>query len=118
VNATRFIDWLVSSITFVATLESRDHPVGTDGDLEFQCLVSQRRAPSALPAPLQGFPGWWHHLDSTWLVSTPKEVRQVRSELGALLDSADRLLVVDVSGDAAAGQGFTENAWQWIEQHL
>lgn len=67
---------------------------------------------------LKKFPGWWHHLDSTWLVSTPNSATQVRDQLGALLDDKDRLLVVEISGDHAAWRGFDAEASQWIKEHL
>lgn len=68
---------------------------------------------------LKEFPGWWHHLDSTWIVKTDKTHVQVRDELKQhLLDSNDELLVVDITGDAAAWCGFSDRASTWLKSNL
>jgi hypothetical protein len=67
---------------------------------------------------LKRYPGYWHYLDSTWLVRTDLTHKQVRDQLKTLIDADDELLVVDVTGDAAAWTGFSEKAGQWIKDHL
>lgn len=61
---------------------------------------------------------WWHHLDSTWIVVANLTPVQVRDRLGRHLDAGDELLVMDVSGDAAAWKGFDERGSQWLRDNL
>jgi hypothetical protein len=81
-----------------------------------------------LNKPAQNYPGlieqlkefgtWWHHLDSTWLVKTVLTPVQLRDRLKSLIDANDELLVIDVSGRAAAWTGFNDKASAWIKEHL
>ena len=61
---------------------------------------------------------WWHHLDSTWLVRTNKTAAAVRDQLLQHIDTNDELLVIDVTGDAAAWYGFTAKAGSWLNDNL
>jgi hypothetical protein len=60
----------------------------------------------------------WHDLDSTWLIRTDETPTAVRDNLKRFLDSNDELLVIDVSGDAAAWTGFSASANAWIKAAL
>jgi hypothetical protein len=62
--------------------------------------------------------GWWHHLDSTWLVVSGETPVQLRDRLTQHIDSGDELLVIDVSGDPAAWAGLSERAGGWIKTNL
>jgi hypothetical protein len=64
-----------------------------------------------------GTTSWWHYLDSTWMVSTSLSVRQATERLLTKIDKSDRLLVLNVSNDENSGW-LTEDAWDWIKQHL
>lgn len=66
---------------------------------------------------IKGLGDWWHHLDSTWLVDTSLTVDQVAERIVKVIDSSDRLLVVNISGDSYQGY-LTEDAWQWIRKHI
>lgn len=71
---------------------------------------------SALYDELKASPGWWHNLDSTWLVSTQESADQLCDRLLRHLDQNDRLLVIKV---VKPFQGFlTEKAWEWIRVHV
>ena len=72
----------------------------------------QKYAP--LIESIKSLGAWWHHLDSTWLVKTSLTAAEVRDRLGALIDSGDELLVVDVSSDARAWKGFNASANAWL----
>ena len=61
---------------------------------------------------------WWHYLDSTWLVRTEETHTTARNKLKQHLDNNDELLVVDVTGDAAAWAGFSESAGKWLKDNL
>jgi hypothetical protein len=61
---------------------------------------------------------WWHYLDSTWLVVTNNTHKEARDKLKAHIDKNDELLIIDVTGDAAAWTGFASSAEKWIHDHL
>jgi hypothetical protein len=61
---------------------------------------------------------WWHCLDSTWIIKTHLACVQVRDTLRLLLDANDELLVIDVTGDAAAWVGFDTNCSNWLSNKL
>ncbi|KOU17823.1 MULTISPECIES: hypothetical protein [Streptomyces] len=62
--------------------------------------------------------GYWHHLDSTWLVRTEKTCTQVRDTLLPHMDHGDELLVMDVSGANWAASGFSQSGNDWLHKHL
>jgi hypothetical protein len=67
---------------------------------------------------LKSYALWWHHLDSTWLIRTNDTVSDVRDRLGALIDSSDELLVMDVTGTTWASKGLSEKANDWLHSYL
>ena len=71
-----------------------------------------------LIAALKAEATWWHHLDSTWLVKTTKTPVELRDTLKHYLDSDDELLVIDVTGDAAAWTGFNDSGSKWLKDHI
>lgn len=71
---------------------------------------------TALHEELKKSPGWWHELDSTWLVSTTETAQQLSDRLVKHIDQNDRLLVIKV---VRAYQGWlSESAWKWINEHV
>lgn len=62
--------------------------------------------------------GWWHHLDSTWVIRTENTPTQVCDAFKPHLDSNDELLVIDVTGDAAAWVGFPRSGSDWLQDKL
>lgn len=61
--------------------------------------------------------GWWHHLDSTWIVKTNLSAVQIRDMLKAHIDSGDELLVVRLTSEGAWA-GFNERGSTWLKKHL
>ncbi|GAA1004093.1 hypothetical protein GCM10009551_079830 [Nocardiopsis tropica] len=61
---------------------------------------------------------WWHHLDSLWIVKTDSTAKTVRDALAPLIDSGDELLVIDVSNNSAAWNGFNQKGSDWLKTHL
>lgn len=61
----------------------------------------------------------WHHLDSTWLVKSDITAKEMRDAIKPyLIDDNDELLVVDVTGDAAAWAGFDAAGSKWLKDNL
>lgn len=61
--------------------------------------------------------GYWHHLDSTWIVRTALTAEQVRDALRLHIDPTDELLVITASAPAA-WSGFNESGSAWLRKHL
>jgi hypothetical protein len=70
--------------------------------------------PSLIDAIKSGFPTYWHHLDSTWLVKTNLSCVEVRDFLTPYVDSNDEILVVTLGGEAA-WRGFNAAAVEWLK---
>ena len=71
-----------------------------------------------LIARLEGFGTWWHHLDSTWIIKSDLTHIQIRDELQKHIDANDKLLVVNITGDAAAWRGFNEKGAKWLKENI
>ncbi|MGV0816765.1 hypothetical protein [Martelella sp. AMO21009] len=61
--------------------------------------------------------GYWHHLDSTWLINTNLNAGQIRDYLKPHLDSDDELLVIGVSGNWAT-KGISASGNDWLRNSL
>jgi hypothetical protein len=61
--------------------------------------------------------GWWHHLDSTWLIKSSSTAKAIRDDLWAHMDNNDELLVAVISAPAA-WEGFDESGSKWLRDNL
>lgn len=61
---------------------------------------------------------WWHCLDSTWIIKTTLNAASVRDSLLKHIDSNDEILVVDITGMAAAWAGFNTDCGSWLKNNL
>lgn len=66
----------------------------------------------------EDYDNWWHHLDSTWIIKTSFSAEEVRNQLWQHMDANDEMLVVDITGDAAAWQGFNDRGSSWLRDNL
>ena len=65
---------------------------------------------------LQTSPGWWHYLESTWLIATSESANELYNHLRKYLDRDDSILVIQAGIDR---QGWLpKKAWEWIDQNL
>ncbi len=64
---------------------------------------------------IKSYGTWWHHLDSTWIIKSPKTATEVRNHLGKYIDSNDELLIVKFG--SWAGKGFEKRAYEWIHNN-
>lgn len=71
---------------------------------------------NALYEELKKSPGYWHHLDSTWLISTSESANTLSERLRKHLDNNDNILVIRVTRPYAGW--LPEDAWEWIDQHI
>ena len=57
---------------------------------------------------------WWHHLESTWLISTDLGPEKWHERLIRHMDENDHLLVIEVCDNY---QGWLpKKAWEWLNR--
>ena len=67
---------------------------------------------SALHNEIKKADTWWHHLDSTWIISTSESPEQWADKLLKHLDDNDFLLVIEICNNY---QGWLpKRAWTWL----
>jgi hypothetical protein len=71
---------------------------------------------TALYDAIKASPGWWHYLESTWIVATAESVGVFSERLSSAIDQNDRLLVVDIKGKEVNGW-LPAKAWEWLQQN-
>ena len=81
-------------------------------------LTKPDRDYGALTERLRSFDWWWHGLDSTWIVRTNLTTVQLRDDLKRYVDPADKLLVLDVTGDGAAWSNMSRRESDWLLDQL
>ena len=66
---------------------------------------------------LQASGGWWHYLDSTWLIATQDDANQLYRRLKPHIDEQeDSILIIQAGTDM---QGWLpKDAWEWIHREL
>ncbi len=62
--------------------------------------------------------GWWHNLDSTWLIGHGGSSETIRNALKPFLDKDDELLVVLLAKGDAAWTGFDTSGSDWLMKNL
>jgi len=77
-------------------------------------LLTASKDYEPLYAEIKKFSGWWHHLESVWIIVTSKSITEVSDSLKAMLDDKDSLLVVDITGKNRRGW-LTKRAWDWLD---
>jgi hypothetical protein len=65
---------------------------------------------------LKTAPGWWHHLESTWILSTSDSVNTWADRIRATMDENDFFMVVDITNKPYNGW-LPKKAWDWITQN-
>ncbi len=61
--------------------------------------------------------GWWHCLDSTWIIKSALTPSQARDNLSVHIDGNDRLLVATISAPAAWVH-FSDECSKWLADNL
>jgi hypothetical protein len=69
---------------------------------------------SGLIKELKRKPPWWHHLKSTWIVSTDETPDQLYERLKEHLDKNDRILIIEITESASRQGLLSKRAWDWI----
>ena len=62
--------------------------------------------------------GWWHHLESTWILKSGHAPGEIRDQLRAYISDDDQLLVIDISGDTAEWAGVNDAGSKWLKEAI
>ena len=62
---------------------------------------------------METYETWWHCLESTWIIASPKTADQVRDHLQQYMGLNDKLVVVEIVGNAA-WVGFDKECSDWL----
>lgn len=65
---------------------------------------------------LKTAPGWWHYLESTWILSTTESPDAWSEKIRRVIDENDHFIVVDITRKSRQGW-LPKDAWDWIRQH-
>ena len=65
---------------------------------------------------IKSAPGWWHYLESTWVISTVETPEVWAKRLHNVMDENDRLIVIDITGMPRYGW-LPSKAWEWFKNH-
>lgn len=67
---------------------------------------------------LQSYQDYIKPLESFWLLRTSYSAEQVRNTVKQYIDANDRLIVINVTSDAAAWFNLSDKHSQWIKDNL
>lgn len=73
---------------------------------------------AALHEAIMKLSGYWHLLQSTWVVQADLTPVQVRDYLLSFVDASSKLFVVDVSHSSAVWVGLGEQGDVWLQTVL
>lgn len=77
-------------------------------------LIAPGQDYSGLYEEIKAADAWWHHLDSTWIISTESGPDEWQKRLRKHMDADDSLLVIQVTNNY---QGWLpESAWKWLNR--
>lgn len=57
---------------------------------------------------------WWHHLDSTWIISTSASPEEWQRRLRQHMDDNDNLLVIEICNNYNGW--LPKKAWEWLRE--
>lgn len=60
--------------------------------------------------------GWWHYLESFWIISSSKTLDYWRDFLRNEINSGDRFIVIEISEGKTDGW-LPQDAWDWIKKN-
>lgn len=81
-------------------------------------LMSPGQDYSKLGAHLRSYPGYIKPLESLWFLKTSYSASKVRDRVKNYVDSNDRLMVIDVTGDSAAWYNLSDRHSLWLKENL
>lgn len=71
---------------------------------------------AGLHAELKKTNGWYHLLDSTWLLYTSETANQIWGRLQSHIDKDDNILIAQITSNNAGW--LPKTAWEWLNARL
>ena len=62
--------------------------------------------------------GWWHCLDSTWILKSNMTASGILDHLRKFMDSNDELLVIELQKGVQWASFFGEECNEWLQENL
>jgi hypothetical protein len=76
-------------------------------------LKNPENTNATLIEEIETYETWWHCLETTWIIASPKTADQVRDHLQQYMGLNDKLVVVEIVGNAA-WVGFDKECSDWL----
>ena len=67
---------------------------------------------------LKASPGWWHYLESLWLLSSAESLEAWHARIRSRIDENDAFIIMGLTRSMQRNGWLPEKAWEWIRQHL
>ena len=80
-------------------------------------IATPTRDLQKLTCELKSLGNWWHCLGQVWIVQTTTPARAVRDLLRRRLEADDKLLLLEIDGEAAWA-GFDGEPAAWLKDNL
>jgi hypothetical protein len=61
--------------------------------------------------------GWWHYLESTWIIATDETPSQLWKRIEPHIHDGDRVLILEIQNPPRQGW-LPQRAWRWLRSHL
>ena len=80
-------------------------------------LSSTGKDYSGLYTTLKSAPGWWHYIESCWLLKTKESAQDWLSKIKPHIDNdKDSLLIIEITPQNRAGW-LPQKAWDWVKKN-
>lgn len=78
-------------------------------------LKAPNRNYDSLYSSLKSQGAWWHHLESTWIISTNETAGSFSAKLRDVIDENDNIFIVDITSRPRDGW-LPKKAWEWLNE--
>jgi len=79
-------------------------------------LSAPNRDYAGLYEAIKSYSGWWHYLESTWLIATESTPSQIWEKFRPHIDKNDSLLIIEVRDNTSGW--LQKEAWEWIHKNV
>jgi len=81
-------------------------------------LLAPGKDYSKLYEVLQSASGWWHYLESLWLLSSEESLETWHTRIRSRMDENDSFIIMKLTPGMQRNGWLPQKAWDWIRQHL
>lgn len=62
--------------------------------------------------------GWWHYLESTWLLASPLTIEEWQQRIRGVIDQNDLFMIIRLDRGIVYTGWLQQKAWEWMRQSL